>query len=213
MNCDDIQNQLDDYIDGTLAPASSLEVRAHVAGCVPCRDRLAQARSLMGALRRLPVDPPSQGFEERVLQRAAHGSRGKRRMPRWAVGAFAAACAASLLTVALIGPFPATPLGDSSPDFPVVAMTVDQPRTVNLVFASNSVLEDVSLRVELPNGVELAGYAGRREVLWRTSMQAGKNVLPLELVARESATGEIVARLQHGDRERVFRVFVSAAAG
>jgi hypothetical protein len=147
------------------------------------------------------------------MRRAADGSRGKRRLPHWAVGAFAAACAASVLTIALIGPFPAAPLGDSSPDFPVVAMTVDQPRTINLVFASNSALEDVSLLVELPEGVELAGYAGRREVLWRTSMQAGKNVLPLDLVARESASGEIVARLQHGDRERIFRVFVSAAAG
>jgi len=213
MNCDDIQHQLDDYIDGSLDAASSEAFRVHAAACRSCRVKLAHSQALSEALRALPIEPPTHGFEDRVLLRAADSSRVSPRIPRLAVGALVTACAASILTVVFMGSLVEAPSGGISADFPVVDMTVDQPRTINLVFASNSALEDVSLLVELPEGVELAGYAGRREVLWRTSMQAGKNVLPLELVAHMSASGEIVARLQHGDMERVFRVFVSAAAG
>jgi anti-sigma factor RsiW len=213
MNCNDIQERLDDFLDGELAPALSDELGAHVGECTLCRSRLAHAQMLTSALRQLPVDGPSDGFEERVLQRAAEGSPAKPRAPLFAVGGFAAAVAASVLTIALILAGPSVPSSDNAGEFPVVDVTVDQPQTVNLVFASNSAIDDVSLVVELPEGVEIAGYAGRREVLWRTSMQAGKNVLPLELVARESVSGELVARLQHGDMERTFRIFVSAAAG
>lgn len=213
MNCNETQDRLDDFLDGRLAPGSSDELGAHVATCSPCRKRLVQAQALVSALRQLPVDPPSKDFEERVLNQAAERLLAKPRMPRLAVGGFVAAVAASVLTIALMGPFGTAPPGDVSSDFPVIGMTIDEPRTINLVFASNSALEDVSLLVELPEGVELAGYAGRREVLWSTSMQAGKNVLPLQLIARGSTSGEIVARLQHRDMERIFRVPVSAVAG
>jgi Putative zinc-finger len=214
MNCEDIQPRLDDYLDGSLDTASATAVRTHVAECESCRRQLADSRALIRALRALPIDGPTRGFEDHALARAADSWRGAgRRVPRLALGTLVAACAAGIVTVVLMGPFGEAPFGDVAPDFPVVDMTVDQPRTINLVFASSSALEDVSLLVELPEGVELAGYAGKREVLWRTSMQAGKNVLPLELVARMSASGEIIAHLQHADRERVFRVFVSAVVG
>lgn len=212
MNCNDIQDRLDDFLDGELASAQSDAFGAHVAECSSCREMLSRAQTLAVMMPRVAVEPPPDGFDERVLQRAAEQTSSKPRISRIAVGSFVAACAASVLTIALMGPFATAPTGNVAEDFPVVAMTVDQPQTVNLVFASNSALQDVSLRVELPQGVELAGYAGRREVVWRTSMQAGKNVLPLELVADHYASGEIVARLQHGDMEQIFRISVSAAA-
>ncbi len=213
MNCKDIQDRLSDFLDGELGSAQSDAFGTHIAECSDCRETLSRAQTIAVAMPRLPIEPPPNGFEERVLRQAAACSTPKPRISRAAIGGFVAACAASVLTIALMGPFAPAPTGGAAQALPFVAMTVDQPQTVNLVFASNSALENVSLRIELPEGVELAGYAGRREVVWRTSMLAGKNVLPLELVAEGSASGEIVARLQHGDTEQIFRISVSAAVG
>ena len=213
MNCIELQHQLDDLIDGTLSVEAEREMRAHVVGCDACCAERERREALRRALAALPVEPASPGFEARVLERAAARSGRRARVVRSLGGAFIAACAASVLTLAILGPEWQTPSSGSAATIPVVAMTIDESRTINLVFASTSAVDDVSLMVELPMGVEIAGYAGRREVLWKTSMQVGKNYLPLELVARESASGELVARVRHGDAERVFRVLVTATVG
>ena len=67
----------------------------------------------------------------------------------------------------------------------------------------------VSLTVALPDGVELTEYRGLDEVSWTTRLQAGKNVLPLQLVAIGGSGGELVARLQHEGDEKVFTVNVA----
>ena len=215
MHCNQLDQQLDEYLDGESSAAERHAFDAHVGSCARCRGELARAESLRAALGSLPVDPPSDGFEERVLERAIRrsGQRRAKGSSRMLAGSLVAACAAGILTVLIVEPLRAPQSGDlSGVELPQIAMTVDEPRTVNLVFAANDAFDDVSLLVELPAGVEVAGYAGRREIAWRTSMQAGRNVLPLELVARESASGELVARLRRGDDEKIFRVFVSAAS-
>jgi hypothetical protein len=74
------------------------------------------------------------------------------------------------------------------------------------------VIEDASLTIALPAGVELLGHDGQRQVRWDTRLEAGNNILPLRLVARAPTTGQIVARLRHGEQEKVFRVHVDAEA-
>jgi hypothetical protein len=66
------------------------------------------------------------------------------------------------------------------------------------------------LTVDLPPGFELLDYAGETQVSWKTQLQAGNNILPLTLVARMPATGQITARLRFGEREKLFRVHVDA---
>jgi len=89
-----------------------------------------------------------------------------------------------------------------------VTMTLQETRTIRLVFAAPADMSDASLSLSLPPGVELAGHEGRHEIRWKTSLQRGKNVLPLKLVAREGSGGELVAHLEHGDRQKTFRVRV-----
>ena len=92
-------------------------------------------------------------------------------------------------------------------------MTTDRYRSVNLVFTTRVAVDDVSLLLELPAGVELRHYEGRRRVQWRTELEAGKNVLALELLASTATRGQLVAKLRHGANEKIFRVYVSAAPG
>jgi hypothetical protein len=91
---------------------------------------------------------------------------------------------------------------------PGVTMALEEPRTVNLVFSSTSALESAMLTVSLPEGIELAGFPGQREISWETSLNEGKNLLPLKLVALTATGGELLARLEHDDRNRTFRLQV-----
>jgi hypothetical protein len=70
-------------------------------------------------------------------------------------------------------------------------------------------LHSATLTVTLPAGVELAGFPGQREVSWETSLTAGRNLLPLKLIALTPVGGELLARLEHEDRERLFRLQVN----
>jgi len=63
----------------------------------------------------------------------------------------------------------------------------------------------------LPDGVELAGFPGQREIAWQTSLVEGKNYLPLELIALSPVGGEVLARLEHDNRMRTFRLRIEVS--
>ena len=148
------------------------------------------------------------GFYDQALVRAA--SEGTRRQRnRWVMTVFGSAIAAGVVLAFLGGTFfnaPGIPQIDSN--IPGVTMTLAEPQTVNLVFASTEALDAATLTVSLPDGVELAGFPGQREISWETNLSVGKNLLPLRLIALTPTGGEIFARLQHNDRDRTFRLRV-----
>lgn len=165
-------------------------------------------RELLELLRDLPAPEAPAGFYDRTLARAVYaGSRRQRR--RWLLTGFGAAVAATAALWFVAGTFFASPeiLPDDS--IPAVTMTLEQPRTVNFVFASATALESAMLTVSLPNGIELAGFPGQREITWETSLREGRNLLPLTLVAMTPAGGELLATLEHEDRGRTFRLRVT----
>lgn len=209
MSCTEHAAEIDAYLDDALDAERRARFDAHAAGCAGCAARLQQASSLARALAALPMQAPAPGFEARVLA----GARVVRRPPRIVAGGFVAAFAASILTLIYTGLMVGPPKRDSVDPLPLVQMTLDERRTVNLVFAADMPLEDVTLRVALPPGVELLGYEGLRQVRWRTRLQAGKNVLPLDLVATDTIGGRLIARLAHGDSEKVFRVDLAVSGG
>jgi hypothetical protein len=91
---------------------------------------------------------------------------------------------------------------------PGVTIALAEPRTVNLVFASATALDSATLTVSLPDGIQLDGFPGQREITWETSLQEGRNLLPLTLVALTPVGGELLAHLEHDDRDRTFRLRV-----
>ena len=114
----------------------------------------------------------------------------------WVIGGF-------LLTA------PVTPLPDTS--IPGIALSLEEPRTIHLVFSSESALDDATLTVTLPEGIEMTGFPGQREIAWQTSLVEGKNLLPLNLIALTPLGGEVLARLEHDNRHRTFRVRVEVS--
>ncbi len=206
-----INEKLDDYMDGILHAAETAMLDEHVASCDVCRIAVRDEQKLRGLLEDYPVPAPDTAFFDQAIARATHVSSSQQRN-RWLMTGFGGAIAAGLLAWIVGGILLQTPdISGPSADIPGVTMVLEEPRTVNLVFSSDTELDDAVLTVSLPAGVEIEGFAGQRQITWMTSLQAGKNVLPLRLIATESFGGELLARIEHEDRDRTFRIRVTVS--
>lgn len=165
-----------------------------------------QDQEILELLKDYPMPRADAGFYDQALARATHeGTRRQRN--RWMLAGFGAAVAATIAAWMVGGLLLNDPqLPDASATIPGVTIAMEEPRTVNLVFASATALDAATLTVSLPDGIELEGFPGQREVTWQTSLKEGRNLLPLTLVALTPAGGELLARLEHNDRDRVFRL-------
>jgi len=126
--------------------------------------------------------------------------------PRLVAGVFVAVFALSVGTVIFTGLSVQAPRTELAAGLPVVGLRVEEPQVVNLVFRSARERQDVMLLVTLPESVELAGYPGQERVEWRTELQPGRNLLPLELTAHGSGGGQLAARISLGEQSKLFRV-------
>lgn len=165
---------------------------------------LDEDRPLLDLLKDYPMQEAHTGFYDQALVRATHeGSRRQRN--RWLMTGFGSAVAAGLVLAFISAVFLDAPTAPEA-DIPGVTMALAEPHTVNLVFSSNEALDHATLTVSLPDGVELVGFPGQREISWQTSLVVGKNLLPLKLIALTPTGGIVLARLEHGDRDRTFRL-------
>lgn len=92
------------WLDGELAGEEAARVKAHLAGCAPCRKLAAALRESGAMLERLPGISPDAGFEARVvaatkLKAAETVPRGKLHLLRRRI------VAAAVLVVGIAGGF------------------------------------------------------------------------------------------------------------
>jgi hypothetical protein len=208
MPCQQLNDIFDDYVDGLRADAASLD--AHVAGCSDCRERVAHEHRLRAALadyRSASVPQPDPEFFARALAVAVQ-DRGRTQHIRGWLKGFGSAVAAGLVLWLVAGDWMQP--RDGQPDGQLqVRIALENPRTINLVFSSATDLSEATLTVSLPPGIEIQGFRGQREISWMTSLREGRNVLPLKLIAISPQGGELLAKLQHGDDDKTFRLQVT----
>lgn len=210
MNCDQVTEILDDYLDGMASSDERRAVEQHVQDCAACQALVGGHRELLTRLARFgetSCPEPANGFYDRALARAAQAGA-KRQRNRWVMTGFGGAVAASLMiwvvsSVLFLSPEP------DQPAIPTVTMALESPQTFNLVFSSATALTDASMTVSLPDGIEVQGFSGQREITWMTSLREGRNILPLTLIATSPVGGELLATLQHGNDDKMFRLQVS----
>ncbi len=170
---------------------------------------LIDERQLLDLMKDYPMPEATTGFYDDALVTAAKEGR-RRQKRRWLMTGFGSAVAAGLaifvVAITLSGT-PDVPAVDDA--IPGVTIALAEPRTVNLVFSSAEALETATLTVSLPAGVELEGFPGQSEITWETSLAEGRNLLPLKLIAVAPIGGELLARLEHDDRDRTFRLQVN----
>ena len=209
MNCKQLTDRLDDYMDGLTEAAETTALAAHIEDCTDCSAVLAAEQGLRDALKDYGESAMPQAttayFDSALAGAAYEGTRRQRN--RWVMTGAAGTIAAGLLVWMLGGTLLNAPPVPDSP-VPAIAMTLEEPRRLNLVFSSATALADASMTVILPPGVEVEGFAGQREISWLTSLNAGKNVLPLTLIATSPQGGELMATLRHSGDDKTFRVRV-----
>ena len=74
--CPAAEDRFVSFVDGELDPVDRELVAAHVAGCRPCREELAQVRALLAELPHIAEVVPDRAFVGDVLRRTAAP-------PRW----------------------------------------------------------------------------------------------------------------------------------
>ena len=170
-----------------------------------------EEQELLELLKDYPVPEAQAGFYDQALVQAAHQGT-QRQRNRWLMTVFGSAIAAGLAIWVITAVLMTTPqVPGVDPAIPGVTIALEQEQTVRLVFASATALDTATLTVSLPEGIELAGFPGQREITWETSLQEGKNLLPLTLIALTPAGGELLATLEHDDRNRTFRLLVDVS--
>ena len=199
MECRDFTTQLDDYLDGRLDAVWRQSIQVHLEHCPSCRRLHQHAVVLQAALRTLSAPASRPGFVDELLGRASRAA-GAAQPPRRAV--IGLALAATLVLGVSLGVFLATPSAPAQ----TVALTLERPETVRLMFNSAKPLQAATLSLALPENVELVGYGNRRELAWQTNLLEGGNLLQLALVAHGTVKGELVAGLSHGGSSKTFRL-------
>ncbi|GMR01622.1 MAG: hypothetical protein BMS9Abin19_1028 [Gammaproteobacteria bacterium] len=210
MKCTDIQKYLDDYLDDAMSLGEQKAVEEHIKHCVSCKQALEAHKTVRQALRSLPVDEASPDFEANVFAavRSHYGTHSRHSGNRFIAG-FATAMAASLAlwfaSTVYIPQF-----DEAAPQ--VVNLAMNQARTVKLVFEAPMDLAEVTLSVELPENVELEGYAGQKQLVWQTNLNKGQNILALPVIAIGNGQGELVAQLSYGDKTKRFHIVLKTTS-
>jgi len=210
MTCNLINEKLDDYVDAQLDVADMQSLDEHKAQCADCQEVVDRERALRASLKEYgdsSMPQPDAAFFDRALAKAAQSGT-RRQRNRWVMTGFGGAMAAALVLWIVSGTIFETP-EFSEPSIATIAMVIEEPRTVNLVFSSATPLTDATMTVTLPEGIEVMGFQGQREITWMTSLKEGKNILPLTLIATSPLGGELLATLRHADDDRTFRVQVT----
>ena len=192
--------------DVVIEQADAAALRKHLQACNECRTD-ADTQRLVRALRSLPAPSPEAGFEHRVMAPAL--ARLPRRQARhhvaWFTALAASVCIAIVATLQIAVP-ERTPRASVSPEFSVRVLPA-QTRVVDVLLEAPRALQGATLVVSL-DGVQLENRPHTRELRWTTNLEKGANKLSLPVQLLDSAEGEVLVRLEHGETRREVKVRV-----
>ncbi|MBZ2188968.1 zf-HC2 domain-containing protein [Alcanivorax sp. JB21] len=199
MKCDELNDQLDDYIDHRLSDNARAEFEAHMESCAACCGRVARALSLQNTLRSLETPPMPQDMAERLFRRVAEEDMARRaaeKQPDSRVnrllkpGLAAAVMLGLLLGWGLFSPGP-----ERAGLTEWVLLDLNDVREVQFAVNARDALEGVTLTLRIPDNTELVGYPDQRELTWTTDLRQGPNLLSLPLRGARAGQGEVVVMI------------------
>jgi hypothetical protein len=230
MNCTDFQNQIDDYCDGALSGEPKANCEAHLASCVECSRAVDGHNSLLISLKAMPFPGPSEGFAKRALQIAMEsevaGQNVGHHHRRGFVVGFGSAVAAALALWVVVGVFPQqtpqlkgnletasvksnveTNVGSSiKTSIPEFSIALNEQRDIKLAFFSSEELKGATITLKMPEAVALVGYEGQRELVWKTNLAKGDNLLRLPIIATGITSGQLVAHIAYKGKVKTLKV-------
>lgn len=209
MRCEDAVETMRTV--GSQPGANLRAAMDHVADCGDCQAAL-RAIDALRALRDEPTEPVGDAVIQRAVDRALATRPAERyRRGFWAGMASGAAMAATVAALAIGLRFFGT--GSEAPNaVPQVRVALNERSDVTVALESPEPLANAEVHVELRGAVELAGYAGQRELRWLTDLDRGINQLTLPVVAIDASGGQVLVEVTHGQKRRAFVLDVRAAA-
>jgi len=203
MNCETGKNLMDDYLGGSLDKGTRLALEDHLEHCASCQAHFAQEQAFRQRLQSQLVAQPKAGFADRVLERAVEHHQNKARH-HWSFigGAIAASVIIAVTSFALR-------FGLQQSDMPRQTLALHQVTRVALAMDSREELKGATITLQLPDNVELKGFPGQHLISWKTDIDRGTNLLALPVMAVAEKNGLLVARLEHGNKSKEFKVELS----
>jgi hypothetical protein len=205
MRCEDVESLLNEHADAELSPVERQAAEAHVASCDTCGSAWLAARTLR-QYRALPTPMPSSTLIAKLAMTRQPPAR--RRTSLWSA-AIGGALTAGLAAVAL--DYYRSAPADGAPTVPSLTMSLHESRDVNVTIDSPEAFMEVEVRVVVAGGIELEGLAGRRELKWKTDLEAGINRLTLPIVASDSTGGRLLVSVRYGTKQQAFVVQIDVA--
>lgn len=211
MKCERIVELLTGAVEDGTAEERRI-ASEHVAACEDCRQAVAAVHALrLASLAPVPTSRPG-AFERAMAQATRQPARaGRARAPFWlGVGVGVALAASVAVAVVMFMPRSAPDTGLTGT--PQLLLALNEPHDLSISLTSEAALMDAEIFVTLSGAVGLNGYEGRRQLQWRTDLDAGTNQLTLPIVTTGSEGGQVLVEVVHADRHRTFLVDVRARA-
>lgn len=198
MNCKGIDQRLDDYLDGSVSAGDVVAIEGHAGACPACRALLAREMRIRRALRELPAPEPTEALFDRAFSRVVAQTPPRR---SWRIPGLALAASIMLILSANLLLKPGTAPVE---EVPGLTIALNQAQEVSLVFESERVMENARFTIELPEGIELSGYPGQREISWEGRLVQGRNLLVLPVEAHSGHGGKLVAYVTYAGKSKDF---------
>jgi anti-sigma factor RsiW len=140
MTCREIDERLDDYVDGTLSEGEFQELELHLAACADCRAAEEGLRRLLATAAALPREKaPGRDLWPEVAERLGSRAWGGRRIGLAAAAALIVSTATFLMLRTRPAPVPgptAIPVAASAGSFTLAAAEQDYARAAAALLAA-----------------------------------------------------------------------------
>ncbi len=181
MTCTELDERLDDWLDGALPPSEAREVEAHLAGCQGCREGSRRLRELLAHAAALPrsVAPPRDlwpGIEGRIARPSAWSW-----LFAWGNPVLVAAAATVVIGLVAVLWVHQTPGTVQTVEIPATS-----PAAVERVAASAGPAPSDPVLAQAEREYEAAASALLR------ALQQRKDVLPAETLARVQENMQVI---------------------
>jgi len=234
MKCDEIQQRLDDYLDGNLDTILVSMLEKHLTTCQSCATKVSYAESIQSELKQISSLSTeeiaisdafiSSAFAKVRAEYPEHGSS-----KRWSnIGiktGFVTAVAAGfslwavLTTFILPGVTSNTVLDElavnnivveSAVKISTLNLTLDETRVVRIAIDTPDDFDKVTFSVILPKHIELKGHKNKSEISWDAKLAKGNNILRIPLKAIKYGQGNFIARITHNGKVKTFKLYLKS---
>ncbi len=217
MKCEELQQQLDDYLDGKLDSRVVSVLEKHVSCCASCTDLVDSGKSVQQGLKQLAEKANTVSDEfiaaafEKVRDQYPEKASNNKIAKIGIKTGFVTALAAGFSLWAVLSTFILPGIDSTtSADVAVMNLAVDQAHVVRIAIDTLDEFDNVTFSVELPKHVELKGHKNKRKLSWDAKLTKGSNILRIPLKAIRYGQGEFTARITHNGKEKTFKLYLQS---